>query len=171
MATERLTAQGRLAYNLPPIRSSKPYNKRSLVATLPHDDLDLLYQWFVVRQYGQGLRLNRPIFGTHVSVVRPEEDVPNMALWGKYEGTQVDIEYDVELRNHFGFWSLPVYSDYFQKIRVELGLQPEPDFHITIGRQFAWQPISQGARRYAAEIRAERLAREQAGFAKIIWRV
>ena len=163
MAPSRLMAQGALAYNLPPRRSTKPYNKRSLVATLPDDDLDLLYQWFVIRQYGQALHLNRPIFGTHVTVVRPDEDVPKMTLWGKYEGVRVNVEYDVELRNHFGFWSLPVYSNYFQEIRLELGLHPEPDFHITIGRQFDWQPIPVSARRYAAEIRAERLAREQGG--------
>jgi len=166
----RLTVRGMLAYDLPPIRSSKPYNKRSLVATLPHDDLDLLYQWFVMRQYGQGMRLNRPIFGTHVTIVRPEEAVPRMSLWRKYEGVQVDIDYDVEVRNHFGFWSLPVYSDCFQEIRVELGLPPEPDFHITIGRQFEWQPIAPGARRYAYEIRAERFAREQAAFTDIMSR-
>ncbi len=32
-------------HDMPPKRSSKPYDKRSLVTTLPDDDLDLLYQW------------------------------------------------------------------------------------------------------------------------------
>lgn len=158
---QRLTVRGRLAYDLPPRRSSKPYDKRSLVATLPDDDLDLLYQWFVERRYGQALRLNRPIFGTHVTIVRHEEHVPNMQYWGKYEGVDIDVEYDVELRRHFGFWSLPVYSDVFQQIRAELGLPPEPDFHITIGRQFDWQPIPPAARRYAHQIRREREERER----------
>ncbi|RJF96152.1 hypothetical protein [Noviherbaspirillum saxi] len=159
---KRYVIRGRLAYDLPPIRSDKPYNKRSLVATLPHDDLDLLYQWFVERQYGQALRLNRPIFGTHVTIVRHGEDIPNMEYWGKYEGLEVDIEYDVGVRNHFDFWSLPVYSDWFQQVRRELGLAREPDFHITIGRQFDWQPIPASARRYGHEQRAERHPREGA---------
>ncbi|WP_151633848.1 hypothetical protein [Noviherbaspirillum aerium] len=158
---KRLTVRGRLAYDLPPRRSSKPYDKRSLVATLPEDDLDLLYQWFIERRYGQALRLNRPIFGTHVTIVRHEEHVPNMQLWGKYEGVEVDIAYDVEVRRHFGFWSLPVYSEEFQQIRAELGLPPEPDFHITIGRQFDWQPIPPAARRYAHQLRKEREERER----------
>lgn len=157
---QRLTARGRLTYYLPPRASKKPYTKRSLVATLPHDDLDLLYQWFIVREYGQAMRLNRPIFGTHVTIVRHEEDVPNMAAWGKYEGVEVDIEYDVVVRNHFGFWSLPVYNEWFQEVRQELGLPPEPDFHITVGRQFDWQPIPLSARRYAWEIRRERERRD-----------
>jgi hypothetical protein len=159
-ATQRLFIRGTLAYDLPPRASKKPYLKRSLVATLPHDDLDLLYQWFIERQYGQALRLNRPIFGTHVTIVRHGEPVADWGLWGKYQGMEVDIAYDVELRNHFGFWSLPVYNDWFQDIRRELGLPPEPDFHITIGRQFDWQPVPASARRHACDIRRERQQRE-----------
>lgn len=158
---QRLMTRGRLAYNLPPRASKKPYTKRSLVATLSHDDLDLLYQWFIRREYGQALRLNRPIFGTHVTIVRAEEHVPNMDMWGKYERLEVDVEYDTEVRNHFGFWSLPVYNEWFQEVRKELGMLPEPDFHITIGRQFDWQPIHAGARRHAYEIRREREQRAQ----------
>lgn len=162
-ATQRLTTHGRLAYNLPPLSSKKPFTKRSLVATLPRDDLDLLYQWFIVRAYGQSMRLNRPLFGTHVTIVWPQESVPNMAPWGKYEGRVVAIEYDVVLRRHFGFWSLPVYNDWFQEIRGELGLAPAPDFHITIGRQFDWQPVPPSARRFAGDIRREREQAERAG--------
>lgn len=153
---QRLIARGRMAYNLPPIASKKHYAKRSLVAALPRDDLDLLYQWFIERQYGQALRLNRPMFGTHVTIVTPEETVPDMRAWGKYEGREVDIEYDVVLRHHGPFWSLPVYSDWFQEVRRELGMPPSADFHITVGRQFSWQPIAQSARRTAASIRRER---------------
>jgi len=161
-ATRRLVTRGTLAYDLPPRASKKPYTKRSLVATLPHDDLDLLYQWFIVRQYGQALRLNRPIFGTHVTIVRDGEPVADWALWGKHQGVEVDIAYDVVLRNHFGFWSLPVYNDWFQEIRRELGLPPALDFHITIGRQFDWQPVPASARRHASDIRRERQQWESA---------
>ncbi|SNT22209.1 hypothetical protein SAMN06265795_117121 [Noviherbaspirillum humi] len=158
----RLVTYGRLAYDLPPIAAQKPYIKRSLVATLPRDDLDLLYQWFIQREFGQAMRLNRPMFGTHVTIVRHDEAVPNMAPWGKYEGLEVEIEYDVVVRRHFAFWSLPVYNDWFQEIRRELGLPPAPDFHITIGRQFAWQPVPVSARRTAHSLRMERAAAEAA---------
>jgi hypothetical protein len=79
-----------------------------------------------------------------------------MRAWGKYEGREVDIEYDVVLRHHGRFWSLPVYSDWFQEVRRELGLPPASDFHITVGRQFDWQPVPQSAQRTAASIRRER---------------
>ncbi len=157
----RFITQGRLAYNMPPLSSKKPYTKRSLVATLPRDDLDRLYQWFIERRHGQALRLNRPIFGTHVTIVRHNENVPDMTAWGRYEGREVAIAYDVVLRNHYGFWSLPVYNEWFQEVRAELGLPPEPDFHITVGRQFDWQPIAHGARRDASDIRLERERRER----------
>jgi hypothetical protein len=159
----RLIARGRMAYNLPPIASKKPYTKRSLVAALPRDDLDRFYQWLIERRYGQALRLNRPLFGAHVTIVRPEEQVPDMRAWGKYEGLEVDIEYDVVLRNHGSFWSLPVYSDWFQQVRQELGVPPAADFHITVGRQFDWQPVPRSARRLASEIRKERDSLESAG--------
>jgi hypothetical protein len=159
---QRLTVRGRMAYNLPPIASKRPYTKRSLVAALPRDDLDLLYQWFIERRYGQALRLNRPMFGTHVTIVPPEESPPNMRAWGKYEGMEIDIEYDVVLRHHGCFWSLPVYCDWFQQVRRELGLAPAADFHITVGRQLDWQPVPPGAQRTAAAIRRERELAESA---------
>lgn len=102
------------------------------------------------------IALESPFIWNICHHLRHEESVPNMALWGKYEGFEVDIQYDTELRNQFAFWSLPVYNEWFQAIREELGLMLEPDFYITFGRQFNWQPIPASARRYAYEIRRER---------------
>lgn len=129
---------------------------RTLIVQLPRDDLDLYYQWFITRHHGQNLQLQRPMYGPHVTIVSGNEHVPNLKAWKKYQGNVITFEYDTVIRNHWQFWSLPVYSEQFQSIRKELGLKAEPDFHITIGRQFDWQPISHHAKRRASEIRRER---------------
>lgn len=64
----------------------------------------------------------------------------------------MDIEYDLELRRYFGIWSLPVYSEDFQRIRAELGLPSEPDLHITIGREVDGHPVPPAGRRDADQV-------------------
>lgn len=149
-------------YNPSPLDSRKQAATSSLVVMLERDDLDLYYQWFITRTHGQNMRLQRPMFGTHVTVVRNDEIVPNIHLWGKYEGRKVDIEYDTILRNHTVFWSLPVYNDALQEIRSELGLPLERDFHITVGRQYDWQPVPPGAMYEAWQLRLFRQQAESA---------
>jgi len=39
-----------------------------------------------------------------------------------------------------GFWSLTVYSKELVDIRRELNLRTDFRLHMTIGRQFTWQP-------------------------------
>lgn len=152
----RIKAQGKLVYD--PHRGSdfrKTGKTRTLIVQLSRDDLDLYYQWFVRRQFGEGMALQRPMFGTHVTIVGGAERVPNMDAWKRHQGETVTFEYGPAVRNHWHFWSLPVYCEYFQELRAELGMKREPDFHITIGRQYDWQPIPKKARRRAWEIRLE----------------
>lgn len=157
---QRFITQGRITYDAQPLNSRKGAATRSMVVTLEKDDLDIYYQWFIQRKFGQSLKLQRPMFGTHVTVVRNDEDVPNLSAWGKHEGAVIDIEYDTVLRNHTVFWSLPVYNSYLQDIREELGLPAERDFHITIGRQFEWQYVPPHAQFEAWELRYMREMQE-----------
>lgn len=152
----RLRTKGVLTYDPVPLAGRKSASTRSLIVTLPQDDLDLYYQWFITRAHGQALKIQRPLFGLHVTVVRNDERVPNMDAWGKHAGVEVSLEYDTVLRNHTVFWSLPVYNDDLQEIRAELGLPPERDFHITIGRQYEWQPVPAHAQFEAWELRKQR---------------
>jgi len=152
----RLTAKGRLFYD--PIRQDfkKQHKMRTLIVQLPRDDLDLYYQWFIEKNFGQSMKLQRPMYGAHVTIVGGNERVPNMAAWKKHQNEEIVFEYDPVVRNHWQFWSLPVYCKRFDEIRAELGMKLEPDFHITIGRQFDWQPVSKTAKRRASEIRRSR---------------
>lgn len=138
----RLKATGRLIYDPARPNFNKEYKLRTLIVQLPRDDLDLYYQWFIERHHGQWLKLQRPMYGVHVTVVSGKERVPNMKAWKKHAGREISFEYDPVVRRHWQFWSLPAYSEQLQELRVELGLKTEHDFHITIGRQFDWQAVN-----------------------------
>jgi len=111
----------------------------TLVLDLPRDDLAEYYQWHIKKKYGQWLGLQSPMFGTHVSVIRPQEVDLKNPLWGKYEGQTLHIFYTV-LERHWGFWSLNIVSPQLIEVRREFGLRTDYRLHITVGRQFDWQP-------------------------------
>lgn len=125
-------------------RSDQSHN---LVLDFPQDEMSDYYQWLLEKQYGQCLRLQKPMFNLHVTVVRPQEVDLNHPLWKKYEGNQLTVKYDHEgLERHWDFWSLNVYSNELNDIRRELGLRTDFRLHITIGRQYEWQfkPLLKG---------------------------
>ena len=137
---EFLKTTGRLVYE--PDRGQdfkKAYKQRTLVAELPWDDLDLYYQWFLRKRYGEYPRLARPMFGKHVTIVRGDERGFTSPNWKKHEGETLDIYYVPDLELTFKFWSLPVKGDGLFELRRELGLTAFHDFHITIARQDAQQ--------------------------------
>ena len=88
------------------------------------------------------IRLNKPMYSPHISVVR-KAIPPNMDKWGKYNNQIVDFNYDSYVYNDELYYWLNVYSLDLEQIRFDLGLQPygdvtlSPDFkhrfHITIG--------------------------------------
>ena len=122
----------------------KAHKTRTLIAQLRRDDLDLYYQWFLKQKFGQYLEIQRPMFGTHVTIVRGDESIgrDKMHLWKKYEGQILSFNYDpCSLERHWQFWSIRVESTDMCDIRAELGLRHQPNFHITIGRQYDWQPL------------------------------
>ena len=90
------------------------------------------------------INLNRQAYPPHISVVRKEKGIPNLALWGKYEGEEVKFAYSNVI--HYGkvYYWLNAFSERLEEIRLELGLPVSteytrpPDtfikvFHITIG--------------------------------------
>lgn len=92
------------------------------------------YQYWVKRELG--IRLNTPMWKSHVSVIRGE--VPTTfksALWKKYQGKEIEFTYSPNLRMSETYVWLPVESPELEAIRVELGLRPKPKvpFHLTIG--------------------------------------
>lgn len=69
------------------------------------------------------LHLRRPMYPTHITVVRPEKDVPkNLAAWGKYEGETVKFLYEARVTHGKQYYWLRVLSKLLEDIRTELGL-------------------------------------------------
>lgn len=181
----RIKARGRIVYDPKRENFNKTHKMRTMIIDLPKDDLDRLYMWFVARHVksyanlphttdtvarekdenetwmrpyhrpGASFELLRPMYGKHITIVGGNEHVKNMHLWKKHEGEIVEFEYAPVPRQHWQFWSLPVYGDHLQEFRRELGLKDEKDFHITIGRLHDWQPVPRAARRKAWEARKQ----------------
>jgi hypothetical protein len=136
---------GKLIYD--PHRSNfrKTYKQRTLIVQLPHDQLDLYYQWFLTKKFGTWMTLQRPMFGLHVTVVGGNEHIPKnkLHLWKKYHGQAIELEYDnSSIERHWHFWSMSVKSQKLQDIRQELGLILDYRLHITFGRQYDWMPTN-----------------------------
>lgn len=142
-----LKTSGKLIYE--PFRRDfkKTHKVRTLILDLKRDDLDLYYQWFLRKQYGEYLYMNRPMYGLHVTVVAGNEhiDKSKLKFWKTHQNEVFDIEYDPStLTSNWAFWNIKVKSDDLMAIRKELGLSSNFDFHITIGRQHDWQPKLNG---------------------------
>lgn len=122
--------QGVLRYS--PIRNGIVSNKNILVLDVDCEDLALYHQWFIKKTYG--INLSIPMFGTHVTVIKPEEADINNPLWGFYEGHKISVDYEL-IERHWKFWSLNILSKDLVKIRENFGLNPFFRLHMTIGRQ------------------------------------
>lgn len=133
-------ATGTLLYD--PVRENLKRTDQShtLILDLPLESLAEYYQWFVKKQYGEKFKLQSPMFGTHVTVIRPQEvDLENPA-WLKYQGEQITVQYTSDIERHWEFWSLNIFSSELVEIRHEFGLRTDFRLHMTVGRQHEWQP-------------------------------
>lgn len=86
------------------------------------------------------------MYEPHVSVVRREPVIPNIAVWGKYEGEEIEFEYSHEVFAGEVYCWLNVFCVRLEEIRRELGLRIDspftrpPDgyekcFHMTLGNR------------------------------------
>jgi len=81
-------------------------------------------------------KLQTPGWKDHVSVVRNEEpDDQYKPLWNKYDGLEVEFEYEAIVRDNDIYFWLEVTCDFLLDLREELGLprNPEFDLHLTVG--------------------------------------
>jgi hypothetical protein len=111
------------------------YTKRWLYVGFD-PDLARLYAWLLLRE--RCVKLHRPAWGPHVSVVR-REPRPMGSPWGFRDGEAVSVEYEpVILTNGVRYW-MPAKFDLGCEIRYELGLPPDPPcpFHLTFGTDLA----------------------------------
>lgn len=82
-------------------------------------------------------KIQRPLHGEHITVVRNEEP-PIPEAWFVYDGEEIEFEFFPELadNNRYYFW-IPVKCPRLNEIRRSLGLEPEPlcPLHITYGNE------------------------------------
>lgn len=92
------------------------------------------YRWWVKKRFG--LQLQHTAWKPHVTILDGKQPLnpKQMDKWKLHEGVLVDIDYSVDIEQHWKFWVLPVRSKQIQDIRKELGLPQKDNLHITIGR-------------------------------------
>lgn len=100
-------------------------------------------------------RVFKPRWAAHVTVVRPEIDIPpKISYWGNYEGEKIEFLYDPYPLNGNGYFWLNAWSKRLETIRSELGLvnvskytlRPtgyDKTFHITIGKYEEVFPVGE----------------------------
>ncbi|SHK44084.1 hypothetical protein SAMN02745181_3825 [Rubritalea squalenifaciens DSM 18772] len=79
-------------------------------------------------------KLNEPLWGTHVSVIRDERPSV-MEYWMSLEGKEVSLSYSNHIELHAGYAVVEVRCDPILDYREKLGLAREPEWplHMTIG--------------------------------------
>lgn len=113
--------------------------KRMVIINI-EGETHLLYNWFINRRYN--ITLNPPLRGTHLTLVNDSvRDFKDISVWDsikqKWDGKEVDIWYDTDVRSNSEHWWLRIPEEHretLNQIRSELTLGP-PHFgyHITIG--------------------------------------
>lgn len=129
-----IKASGKLLYDPPRPGLKKKHKARSVIIQPKFDDIDLYYQWFLKKRYG--LRLQRPVWRPHVTIVKGNEKIKNELSWKKHDQVIIEYEYSPAIEKNFQFWTLPVRCDQMKELRRDLGLKPDFPFHITIGRLY-----------------------------------
>jgi len=93
------------------------------------------YRWWYFKK--KHIKLMRPKWGAHISIVRGEEDGLTTPIWEyNINGETVEFSYSnelVEVRNYV--W-IPILGDELRDIRVKFGLSRETvlPLHMTVGR-------------------------------------
>lgn len=111
------------------------YHSRWVILECPQDILEYYWQW-VYKQ--KGIKLHKPRFGSHISVIRGNEECNRTSiLYKKYHENHIEFQYSNILETNGDYWWLPVKSEILEEVREELGLIRLPDFgfHLTIGRE------------------------------------
>ncbi len=128
------TSSGLLVYDPPP-KTGTALGKWWLIAECCPDLARYYRDTFAWQYRARGLKLQRPSWDSHVSIIRCEEP-PRYDLWRKWDGKVIEFRYDPELKTNDEYYWLDVECEEFLNIREELGLPRQPIFglHLTIGR-------------------------------------
>ena len=99
------------------------------------DEISKYYRTLFYREYPWKGKLNRPVWGTHISVIRGEY-VPNNHLWKMDENKIVEFEYEDGVEGNDEYYWLKAKCDYLLDLREKYGLSREPKYglQLTVGR-------------------------------------
>jgi hypothetical protein len=99
------------------------------------DEISKYYRTIFYREFPYKGKLTRPVWGTHISIIRGEY-VPNNKLWGLDNNKIVDFEYDGGVQDNGEYYWLKARCPYLSELRLKYGLSSEPrfGFHLTVGR-------------------------------------
>jgi hypothetical protein len=122
---------GKLIYSP---RSHLANSERWLVV-MCDDEISRYYRSLFYTEYPWLGKLTRPVWGTHISVIRGEK-VPNYKLWRTDENKLVEFEYEPGVLTNGEYYWLKVKCERLKEIRQLYGLDSYPNFgfHLTIGR-------------------------------------
>lgn len=99
------------------------------------DDTDAYYKWFIEKRYG--IKIQRPAWGCHVSVIRGEPT--SQECWNnfkqKYNNIEIEFEHCGEIYTNGNHWWLQIYCERLKDIREEMGYSRDMfwDLHLTLG--------------------------------------
>ena len=106
-----------------------------IVALGSDDDFGLYYSWFYEKQHG--IKLQRPAFGAHISVIRGEETDKNN--WEKfkelYHKKPIKFIYELSPRTNGAHVWLRVRCDELKELREKMGYPKDGKWglHLTLG--------------------------------------
>lgn len=128
---------GKLVYNP---RTHLASSDRWLVM-MCDDEISKYYRHLYSKEYpylngDRSTKLTRPVWGTHLSVIRGEF-IPNFKqLWRLDENKLVEFEYEGGVMDNGEYYWLKARCPYLLDLREKYGLPREPRFglHLTIGR-------------------------------------
>lgn len=99
------------------------------------DEISKYYRCLFYREFPWKGKLTRPVWGTHISIIRGEK-VPNGNLWRLDENKIVEFEYEGGVQDNGEYYWLKVTCPYLSNLREKYGLSRDPrfGFHLTVGR-------------------------------------
>ena len=126
----------------------KQANWKRMALVLIDGELCEYYAWFIKKRYS--IELNKPLRGAHVSLINDsindmlkglkcteqEAEVVWNSVKNKYDGKEIEITLNVDVRSSVEHWYLNVENtELLQNIRTDFGLTPIPfyKFHMSIG--------------------------------------
>lgn len=126
-------AKGKIIYD--PV-AGKAQNPWWVIVECPKDIMDYYHYWL---EREEGVKLNKPLFGSHISVVRGEEPAESSKhLWKVCHEEEVEFAYSHEIMNNGEYYWLEIDCMKLNELRETLGLEEKVQFgfHLTIGRVF-----------------------------------